>query len=165
MSANGLPATILIIRHGEKPDAKGNPHLSALGRRRAEMIAQTFPAMFHKLSMLFATAPSKDSNRPYETLEPLSDALNLRINKSFADDEHSHLAKKLLADATDYAGKTILICWHHEKIPKLARDDFGQASAPKKWPDEVFDQIWQIDYAADGRATFNVKQQPPISAG
>ncbi len=157
-----LPNTILIIRHGEKPDDHSDLHLSDVGRVRADMLAKTLPAMYPNLSVLFATAPSTNSNRPYETIAPLAMALRLVVNNSFSNSQHSDLAQRIMTSPEDYGGKTILICWHHEKIPGLARDDFGQEAAPTFWSDDVFDQIWQIDYSSDGQSTFTIKPEPPM---
>jgi phosphohistidine phosphatase SixA len=157
-----LPAIVAIIRHGEKPADDSNPHLSDQGRARAAMLARTLPDIYPKLSALFACAPSKDSDRPYETIEPLAKVLGLTIDNSFADHQHAELAQKILEGSKSYSGKTILICWHHEQIPALARDDFGQASAPAQWSGHVFDQIWQIDYSAAGQPTFTIKAEPPM---
>ncbi len=162
MSDTRFPATILIIRHGEKPDNKGDLHLSDAGRVRADMLAQTMPSIYPSLSVLFATAPSTNSNRPYETIVPLALAMRLVVNNSFSASQHSELAERIMRSSEDYGGKTILICWHHEKIPVLAREGFAQEGAPTFWPDDVFDQIWQIDYSSDGKSTFSIKSEPPM---
>lgn len=161
----GLPATILVIRHGEKSGDKSDPHLNDLGRGRAEMLATQLPSIYPSLSVLFATAESTDSNRPYETIEPLARAMLLAIDNSFTNNQYSELATRIVASPKSYGGKTILICWHHEKIPLLIRDGFGQTGAPASWPDDVFDQIWQVDYSADGRSTFTITSEPPTPAG
>jgi phosphohistidine phosphatase SixA len=162
MTNSSFPAAILIIRHGEKPDDESDRHLSNQGRIRAKILGEKLPPMFPSISALFAAAPSEDSDRPYETIKPLGEVLGLKIDRSFTDKQHSELAKEILSDSTNYGGKTILICWHHEKIPALARDDLGQVAAPETWPDEVFDQIWQISYSSDGRSEFAIRSEPPM---
>ena len=162
MTNTRLPTTILIIRHGEKPDDHGDLHLSDAGRVRAAMLAKILPSFYPKLSVLFSSAASTNSNRPYETIEPLAKAMRVVVNNAFANSQHSDLAECILRDSEHYGDKTILICWHHEKIPELARDDFGQQGAPTFWPDSVFDQIWQIDYSSDGQSTFTIKPEPPM---
>jgi len=37
-----------------------------------------------------------------------------------------------------------LICWHHGKIPDLAKA-LG-VKRPPKWDGKVFDRVWQITY-------------------
>src|SRR5215471_18691768 len=86
---NGLPlqdATVLIIRHAEKPE--GGPDLSAEGRRRAEAYVQYFSNFkvdnqLLRIDALIAAADSKQSRRPRLTLKPLSKALGLKIDTRF----------------------------------------------------------------------------------
>src|SRR5437870_2950563 len=75
-------ATILIIRHAEKPDS--GPGLTPAGHERAEAYVQYFKTFTLdskplKLDALFAAADSEKSHRPRLTLEPLSKALGLKI--------------------------------------------------------------------------------------
>lgn len=158
-----FPAAILIVRHGEKPDDHSDSHLNDVGRVRADMLAKTFPSLYPNLSVLFSAAASSHSNRSYETIDPLAKTMRLAVNNSFSDSQHAELAEYILRGSEDYSGKTILICWHHENIPALAREDLGQESAPTFWRDEVFDQIWQIDYSSDGHSTFTINAELPLS--
>jgi hypothetical protein len=156
-SDSGGPKQILIIRHGEKPgdpsaadDAQPDPNLSVKGFERAAALSVYIPSTFPKVDFLFATKKSKHSDRPIETITPLSAAIHEEIDHHFADDDYPALAKLLLTDSK-YAGKRVLICWHHGHIPELATA-LGVTDAPTKWPGTVFDRVWQIDYA-NGKAT------------
>ena len=97
----------------------------------------------------------KHSNRPIETITPLSQSLKLPINHDFADIETASLAKLVMGGK--YAGKTVLICWHHGEIPHLAAA-FGVVGAPKHWDEAVFDKVWQITWV-DGVATLKIVPQ------
>jgi hypothetical protein len=144
------PATIYLIRHAEKPTDK-RPDLNPQGFLRAALIPNLFTAPGAKLAkpdFLFATARSKNSNRPYETIMPLSAALNEPISNEILDEDFPNLAKLLLSG--QFAGKIVLVSWHHGKIPDLTTA-LG-AIPPYKWPDTQFDRIWRIDYK-DGKAT------------
>jgi hypothetical protein len=163
MSVQPGITSILIIRHAEKPDDEGDPHLSAAGRARARMLAEELPSLYPTLHRLFATAPSKASNRPYETIVPLAAATGLKIDSSFTDKQHAELSEHILKHLNEYAGKTVLICWHHETIPAIARGGFGQQSAPARWPKQIFDQIWQIDYVAPSQSSFTIKAEPAVT--
>lgn len=145
------PATIYIIRHAEKLTDK-RPDLAPEGFHRAALIPRLFlPAagesrvLLPKPDFIFATARSKNSNRPVETVMPLSSALNEPINNEILDDDYPKLAEELLSGK--YAGKVVLVAWHHGKIPALT---FALGATPptEKWPDVQFDRIWRIDYAA-----------------
>jgi hypothetical protein len=100
---------------------------------------------------LFAAAPSKHSNRPIETITPLSQALKLRINTSYEDRETTPVANEILSGK--YAGKVVLISWHHGEIPHLAKA-LGADDAPKRWDDTVFDQVWMLEWV-DGKPQFS----------
>ena len=148
------PATILLIRHGEKPDA--GIHLSPVGVERAKAIPQLFggntappPHNLPKPDFLFATKAGKNSDREVDTLLPLSEAMKMPISHEVADKEFATLATELLSGK--YAGKIVLVCWHHGSIPEFARA-LGVTPPYEKWPDTQFDRVWRIDYAG-GKAT------------
>lgn len=105
-------------------------------------------------NFLFATQKSKSSNRPVETITPLSLATGLTINSSYPDSGYGDLAKAVLGG--QYAGKVVLICWHHGKIPALARE--LRVSKPPKWKGTVFDLVWQITYTK-GKANLKIHHQ------
>jgi hypothetical protein len=158
------PAVLFILRHAEKPvgDDK-SPDLSPVGFMRARALPSLFVAApgsnklprFPHPNFLFASAPAKHSNRPLETITPLAQALNLRVNTDFADLETAQIAKRILSGA--YAGKFVLICWHHGEIPQLAKA-FGVAHVPHSWDQDVFDQIWEIQWI-DGKPQMVVLPQ------
>lgn len=142
------PRKILIMRHAEKPDVHGNPHLSPEGQERAARLVTYIPETFGIPDFLFATQESPDSNRPFETLEPLSDQIGITIDQTFSDDQHKALAKELLRDPR-YNGALVLVCWHHEKIPKLAVQlGAAPSEVPDPWDDGVYDLVLVLDYAA-----------------
>jgi hypothetical protein len=156
------PVQILIIRHGEKPgdpsaqDDETDPNLSVKGRERAAALAFYVPATFQPVDFLFATKQSKNSNRPVETITPLSQAIQQPIDSTYSDDDFEKLAKHIQTHPK-YAGKRVLICWHHGRIPDLARA-LGVSNPPDKWHGDVFDLVWQIDYA-DNQAKLTIINQ------
>ena len=156
------PSQILIIRHGEKPGDPGvdaatdGMDLSMKGGERAAALAVFIPASFPKPDFLFATQISAHSNRPVETITPLSVALKLPINSKHPDDDYPAVANHLLSEQK-YAGKNVLICWHHGKIPKLAAA-LGVPNPPTPWPADVFDRVWQITFANGGATLKNLPQ-------
>src|ERR1700683_1646451 len=146
--ATGVPAEVLIVRHAEQPTHGSQVHLSAIGRARAAALPRLFPAPFAAPTVLFATRASKESNRSVETLQPLAQALGLRIDDRFPDEAYAELASTILTGA-GYAGAHILICWHHGTIPPLAAQ-LGAVHAPARWPDAQYDHVWQLRYGAGG---------------
>jgi phosphohistidine phosphatase SixA len=141
------PSIVMIIRHGEKPsgaEENKDPNLSERGVERARALAKVIPEHFPKPDVLIAARRSKHSNRSFDTIAPLSKALHETIETTFDDDDYQQLAQELLTRHR-YAGKVVLIAWHHGKIPELAKA-LGAKDAPKKWDSQVFDRVWEITY-------------------
>ena len=138
---NGGPVSIMLIRHAEDVGVSGED-LSPRGYERAEALPRLFSSRLPRPDVIIATRASKESNRPIETMEPLSRQLHVPIDDRFRDKDYQALAHALLTDAR-YAGKVVLVCWHHGKIPNLAKA-IGVTAAPR-WPDSQFDRVWVID--------------------
>jgi len=145
----------MIIRHAEKPEestgGEKDPNLSKRGFERADALAKVIPDHFPKPDFLIATKKSKGSDRPAETITPLSKALNETIEATEKDDDFAKVAQEVLTDPK-YDGKVVLIAWHHGKIPELAKA-LGVTDAPEKWNASVFDRVWQITYE-NGKANW-----------
>ncbi len=170
------PRQVLIIRHAEKPEDDQDLHLNSRGAARAAalpalfLIPPTFPtnpAPFTTPDFLVATRASTISNRPVETVTPLAKALgDVPIHDKHADDDFQAVVDDLFGNAK-YSGKTVLICWHHGKIPKLTRAvlaratnaDKVQEQLPGEWDPAVFDRVWQITFGDLGEATFADRPQ------
>jgi hypothetical protein len=154
--ADGGPknAVVLIIRHGEKP-ATGSS-LSPAGKQRAKAYVKYFEDFSVnskplRLDYLIAAADSKESRRPRLTLEPLSKALDMRIDDRFPDTQGEKLANTMCQKPQ---GKQFLICWHHTEIPDLLRAlgaDPGALLPDGKWPDNVFGWVIQLRYGMSGK--------------
>jgi hypothetical protein len=146
-------ATILVIRHSEKPEI-GN-ELTPAGEKRAA----AYPEYFKnyqldgkplKLEHLFAAADSKNSHRSRLTVEPLGKALGLELDMRYANKKFQDLVDEL--QATNH-GQQMLICWHHGQIPSLVQAlgaDPEKLLPGGKWPDATFDWILQLRYDENG---------------
>jgi len=160
-TAEAQPRQVLIIRHAEKPEGD-SIHLSPEGQKRALALPRLFtksadrPHPFPTPDFIFATKMSSHSNRPLETVMPLAKELNLNVNARFKDDECDKLATELLTNPR-YAGKTVLVCWHHGKIPELAQN-LKAKDVPDHWKDSVFDKVWVITYK-DGKGMLRKREQ------
>jgi phosphohistidine phosphatase SixA len=138
---------ILLMRHAEKPADVLDPDLSPAGHRRAEQLARYIPKTFGAPSFLFATASSRHSNRPIETITQLSQSCGISINTSFADQDYAALAHELLKKDR-FEGKLILVCWHHGNIPSLANAlDSKQGKYPDPWGPDVFNLILALTFS------------------
>jgi broad specificity phosphatase PhoE len=139
---------ILLMRHAEKPDDPLDPNLSPAGRERAEKLVRYIPETFGKPAWLFASAISKHSQRPFETIDPLAKSIDVPIDTSFADQDYAALAQELAANPR-YDGKLILICWHHGNIPPLAHAlKAKHGDYPNPWDPNVFNLILSFDFNA-----------------
>jgi broad specificity phosphatase PhoE len=146
-------ATILIIRHAEKPESGFD--LAPEGVQRAQEYVHYFktfeidsrPAHFDHL---FAAADSKNSHRPRLTLSPLSKASGKPLDLRFKDKNFQGLANDLRATPH---GKQILICWHHGAIPELLRSlgaDPEKLLPGGQWPETQFGWVIELHYNNHG---------------
>jgi phosphohistidine phosphatase SixA len=173
---NKYPRQILIIRHAEKPKKAGDVHLSKRGKERAKQMFALFaasaerPAPFPTPDFLFATHNTDNSHRPRETVKPLAMKLGLPLNTEYHNKEGKNGIQGLsdeIFSGKQYAGKTVLVCWHHGTIPDLVKALLARApnaakekrKVPKRWRDEVFDAVWLLTFEKDGKATFTVRPQ------
>ena len=147
------PADVLLIRHGEEPP--NGRDLDERGRRRANALHELFPSRFPRPTALFATKSSRESARPFETLQPLAALLGLQIDDHYTDDHYAELATEVLTDKR-LTGAHVLICWHHGTIRDLATA-LKVVNAPEM-PATVYDRAWFIRYAG-GKATLADESQ------
>ena len=156
-----------------KKDDDGGRHLSVRGSARAAALPSLFSQAIPQLSCkfhahnkgfvgeyrqipskgtaprfptpnhIFATEKSKSSNRPLETILPLATALNLPVCDSLKDDD-AGIKKLVNAVLNEFPGQIVLICWHHGKIPEIAKA-LGIAKPPK-WDGKLFDRVWEITF-------------------
>jgi hypothetical protein len=162
-------ATILLIRHGEKP---GDPAIDRIedgtflipaGRERALAYIAYFQSLLitdvhdskdgaypFDADALFAAQDSKASHRPRLTLEPVAVAAGLDLNCDYPDSKSAEAIGAMEA----IPEQRILVCWHHGTIIELANKLLALAGPapklppeslwPKKWPGEVFGWTMQI---------------------
>jgi len=146
-------ATILVIRHAEKP-AEGF-ELSPEGKKRAEAYISYFKnyqveGKPLKLDYLVATADSKNSHRPRLTIEPLGKALGLPVDSRVKNKDFQSLVDEL---RTKEHGTNILIAWHHGEIPNLVKAlgaDPMKLLPEGKWPTEEFASVIELRFDQRG---------------
>ena len=142
------PVLIFLMRHAEKPLDPRDPNLSDAGKARADALSRYIAEDASTPDFLFASAASKHSVRSIQTLTPLSEKLGLPINTGIADQDYQVLSGELLSDPK-FAGKVVLICWHHGNLPGLALDlNAPESDVPNPWDSGVFNLILKLDYSA-----------------
>jgi phosphohistidine phosphatase SixA len=143
------PKVILLMRHAEKPEGEGDPHLSAVGQARAKKLASYIPAKFWVPDFIIAAADSPESVRPRETVEPLSRQTDTRIQADIKDGDYGDLAGRIMGGR--YPQGRGVVCWHHGKIPELLQVLEVEGDYPNPWNPEVFNLLLQIDFTGGGK--------------
>ncbi|MFB9979249.1 flagellar basal body-associated protein FliL [Mesorhizobium kowhaii] len=147
-------ATVLIIRHGEKPDS--GTGLSPAGEARAQAYVGYFQHLMlngvaFRPDTLIATADSPNSARERLTLTPLSQTLGIPIDLRFSNKDLAGLVHVLTSEAH---GKSVLIAWHHGTLPQIIEalgGDPHMLLPDGYWPDNVFDTVVVLRYDHDGK--------------
>lgn len=158
-SSFALPARIIIVRHAEKPlDGK---NLDKLGYERAAALPYYFQKFDgqNKIVAVYAMRPNSQQDsakRPVETCQPTANYFKLPLNVRYSHDDYPKLVEEIKNNPA-YQGKTVLICWEHRVIPKMA-NDFG-IRRNINWPSDVFDATWIIQYNKSGKPEFHIESQ------
>ncbi len=153
--AHGLKnATVLIIRHAEKPE--GGPNLSAIGDQRAQAYVNYFQhfqvgSETLQIDALIAASDSQESSRPRLTLEPLGKALGIPVDTRFKVKQVNDLVADLRSRHPHLHG--VLISWRHGEIPELLTAfgaDYHNVLPKGEWPADVFDGVVVLHFDHDG---------------
>lgn len=157
----GKPAQIILIRHGEKP-AEGHG-LSQRGKERAAALAPFFQGNEHVTRFgtpvaIYAqpVGGGHKSLRPVQTVQPLADALKLKVIEKFVHAEYAKMIDEIMTNAA-YDGKMVLICWEHHALVEMAKV-LGVADPPK-WHGDSYDRCWIFTYPKDGGVQFRNRPQ------
>lgn len=148
-----MPAQILLMRHGEKPNQ--GSELSPQGWDRAKALPTLFQnrpefQQFGAPAALYAMAPEKKggSVRAIQTLKFVSEKLNLSINSGFTRDQVIELVIDI-KNNKNLDGKMIVICWEHTVLIDIAKE-LG-VEQPLDWPSKQYDRIWTLTYSKDNK--------------
>ena len=146
-------ATVLIIRHAEKPETGDG--LTPAGEARARAYAVYFRTFQFqdapvKLDAIFAAADSKNSRRPRLTVQGLGSALGLPVETRYRDKEYEALADEL---RKSYDDRNVLVCWHHGVMLELLRAmgaDPDTLLPGGKWPGDEYHWVIVLRYDENG---------------
>ena len=168
---------IIVLRHAEKPAKDNAPYgvtrkgerssesLCVRGWQRAGALTNLFVppnGYFHHSSLakpqfLYASKPlrRKGSRRPIETITPLAEKLDVKINSDFQRNDFADMIEEVF----EHKG-VALICWQREYIPDIASVILdSKKMAPHDWPEDRFDLFWVFDLQP-GSARYKFKQVP-----
>jgi hypothetical protein len=143
--------TILLIRHGEKPD-QGLGQLNCQGLNRALALPQVIARRFGRPDFIFAPNPSDrkmdagvayDYVRPLATVEPTAILFGLPVDASLGISDTARLPAVL--DQPMYHNALILVAWEHKAIETIAdallANHSGSTAVVPPWPSDDFDSI------------------------
>lgn len=182
----GCESTLLLIRHCDKnTDADGvvhhggNNYCSWLGRERSFFFASLFgnpddpkrrypaPAKIFALtekrdSTLKKYAEGKSNYREIETVMPLASKFHLEIDVYNFDLQVLATDYFELLQSGDMCGKVTVVSWKHDIIPELAFAlGCGAAEGcPVSYPDDSYDEVWQIKYVFDPKGKIKISPAP-----
>jgi hypothetical protein len=154
----GCETTILLMRHCEKTgdgtvDHDGNEHCDYVGHERAHWIPSLFGsyARWPSPSYLYALSPQRGSHITYrevETLQPLANKFGLPIQADYGTNNDVIQDLFRIMSTGHACSKLIVVNWRHHMMPNLARK-LGCKSCPREYPDDSFDQVWQLKFVWD----------------
>jgi hypothetical protein len=149
--AHGSPAQIIFLRHAEKPEV--GAELNERGRARASalvgLLTHDARVLEHGPAVaIFAMRPhgKRGSVRAIQTMEPTARALGLTSDTHLTREEIVPLVHAIMS-AKAYEGKTVIVCWEHDVIPKMLKA-FGWTSGPTTWSGKSYDRLWLLDFEA-----------------
>jgi hypothetical protein len=160
--------TIVLVRHGEKPD-KGLGQLDSRGLNRALALPPVIAKTFGRPSAVFAPDPSQqredygvsyDYVRPLATIEPTAIFFGLPVNASFGVSNTDGLRAAL--EQPLYRNAVVIVAWEHRLIETITRAlvvaHGGDPALVPKWDKDDFDSIYVVTITGTGdaaKATFS----------
>jgi hypothetical protein len=105
---------------------------------------------------------SKHSNRPVETVDPLSKAINIPIIANYKQSEINQSVEEINKLGQD---KVVLVCWEHQYLVNIAQllgapvNSWGYNPESKKSDDKNYDAIWVITKINDTKAELAVYKE------
>ncbi|MCK4203943.1 hypothetical protein J3U99_04105 [Brucella pituitosa] len=155
--------TIIMLRHGEKPE-QGLGQLNCQGLNRALKLPAVIEQKFGKPDFIFAPNPAQlkedkgaiySYNRPLATVEPTAIKFGMPVDTRFGFKDIEELQATLAQP--DYRNATVLVSWEHKQLVKLARNIVKDSGIDKalvpKWPGEDFDSMYVLRITRDGAKT------------
>src|SRR6185312_13213164 len=148
-SSNGQShnLTVVIIRHGEKPDTGDN--LSCQGFNRSLQIPKSLDGQFKTVASFvyvpkIKTGVHTSSVRMFQTVTPYAVKHNLAVNSSFKETDHKGVAADVLARRG-----LVLLVWEHQNIHDIVKA-LGVKKKVPQWNGKDFDSIWVVTFDKKG---------------
>jgi broad specificity phosphatase PhoE len=141
--------TVVMLRHAERQSFfDGDSPLAEAGLRRAQGLVPLL-LDFHPAAIY-----ASDLKRTQQTLAPVAARLGLAPAVRSKDGSEA-LATEILRD---HRGHTVLVCWHHDLMKKLARS-LGVKGPVPYWSLDTYDRLWIVRVPVKGDATLEERRQ------
>lgn len=164
--------TLILIRHGEKPDA-GLGQLDCQGLNRALALPAVLMSKFGRPDFIFASNPGELKSdrgqtynyvRPLATIEPAAIQFGMPVYTPFGYLDIDKLRQTL--EQPVYRNAKIVIAWEHTYAERFARNELqafgGDPRLVPKWPSDDFDRIYIVKVARTPQGatvSFSVDQE------
>ncbi|WFD44652.1 hypothetical protein MPSI1_003322 [Malassezia psittaci] len=137
-----ISADVYLIRHGEKIDDE-HTGLSPAGQFRALCVENLFSQPEFQIDAILAQEYFEDGHRirAYDTVKPLADRLNLKVDHH-CDRDDAKCVKKSIKKAVKKGARSVLVCWEHDALEVIA-EELGIKGVEA--PSERFDLVWHIN--------------------
>lgn len=162
-AADDAVETIVMLRHGEKPD-DGLGQLTCKGLNRALALPRVLEAKYGTPDAIFAPDPAGQKSdhgtnydyvRPLATIEPTAVYFGLPVDASIGFADVEGLRKALLS--TNYRSSRIFVAWEHSVIEEVTRgivkDYGGEVTGVPRWSSADFDSIYVLKITQRGGKT------------
>ena len=170
--AAAIIETIVIVRHGEKPQG-GLGQLSCQGLNRALALPAVIRSSFGKPDVIFAPNPAEqkadsgklyDYIRPLATIEPTAIAFGMPVHANIGQSRIAALRHAL--DAPELHASLVLVAWEHTEAVHMARalikEHGGDPASIPDWHWADFDSIYVLRVTRDGvaeKAVFELRHE------
>jgi hypothetical protein len=173
--SNANDETIVLIRHGEKPET-GLGQLTCKGLNRALALPSLLIGQYGKPDFIYAPNPSVQVNdrsadgysyvRPLATIEPTAIRLGMPVDAQIGFNRIDLLQQDLLSPA--YAHSLIFVAWEHIKLREFAQQmlkSYGISQVQVlDWPNSDYETIYVFHITRTGQngipqATLEIQQE------
>jgi len=171
-AAQNSEQTLILIRHGEKPDA-GLGQLDCQGLNRALALPAVLMSKFGRPDFIFASNPGELKTdhgqtynyvRPLATIEPAAIQFGMPVYTPFGYLDIDKLRQSL--EQPIYRNAKIVIAWEHTYAERFARNELqafgGDPRVVPRWPSDDFDRIYVVKIARTPQGatvSFSVDQE------
>lgn len=162
--------TIVVIRHGEKPE-RGLGQLSCQGLNRALALPDVLAAKFGRPDAIYAPDPGVTTEdfgqrynyiRPLATIEPTAIRFGLPVHTAWGLANLAPLEDELLD--TGHDGELVFVAWEHtlavQAIREIVARRGGDARLVPEWGRDDFDSIYVVGLPnGSGKPTFRIDHE------